>query len=193
MNAKKTNDKESQPILTRIFSQNKRLLITIISVILIVVISCIIIFSSGLILTKKQAQSIMDDTVDQTINLIEDVNSFRAPLKKHLSIDVLGVKLSSEGYYANCLITSVDYSEVLIEYFSTLSADEVASVSEIIARLESVLEKAPVVKKEFTVKFSRDDDGYSPIFTEEIVNFCNGNTHAVQEYLIEFLDQENTK
>ena len=109
-------------------------------------------------------------------------------LSENLSITVLSLERSGSKYKAECLITSVDCADVLIDYLSNISMDEFALGNDIIMRLEAVVETAPIVEKEFVVKFEKTNDGYSPIFTEEIVNYCSGNTQEVKEYLTQLME-----
>lgn len=168
---------------------NKTLRLIIIAVCGSLLISLIFnLFSPmGLILTKNKAQRIMDDAVAQTVELMEDENLFKDTLSENLSITVLSIKLSKDGYRGSCLVKSVYYEQALLDYFSEVSSDEVASVNDIITRLETIIEKAPTTEKVFEVDFIRTDEGYTPAFTEEMVDFCSGSTRTVQENLIKFI------
>ncbi len=161
--------------------------------VLLTVIICVIIFNSESILTKKKAQSIMDDTVDQTLDLIDEENLLHDLLSENLSTTVLSVERSDKSYQVNCLITSVDCADVLIDYLSSVPIDEFASGNEMLRRLEAVVENAPTVEKEFVIEFVKTDYGYAPIFTEEIVSYCSGNMQEAEEYLMQLIETEKTK
>lgn len=191
---KKQNSAKLSPNDRKEFTWRKWLIVTGGCGVLLIVIVCVIIFNSfnsESILTKKKAQSIMDDAVNQTLDLMEDENLLYNSLSKNLSITVVSIDRSREGYQGNCIITSIDCAGVLIEYLSNIPADEIALGSEILVRLGSVIEAAPIIQKEFTIEFVKTDDGYSPIFTEEIVDYCSGNIQAVKVYLTQLIEQED--
>ena len=173
------------------FRINKKHLIAAVCALLILTTTGIVILSSNLILTKRKAQKILNSTVSDTIDLMDESNFLYQPLSKNLSIKLTSLDRSGNGYRGKCVITSVDCSEVLIDYLSDISDNDMASSDEILAKLKSVAKKAPVKKKTFNVEFEKTSDGYSPVFTEDMVNFCNGNMQEVQEYLIERFEKEN--
>lgn len=153
-------------------------------------IALILLLNSGSQLSMPEAQRLVDNAVDMTMETMEESNLLKDILSEKLSIVVLDLERDHDCYQCVCEVTSVDCADVLIEYLSQISSDEVASGNEVIERLKHVVSASPVVKKTFTITFEKVEDGYTPVFTEEMVNFCSGNMYPVQQYLIERLGKE---
>ena len=187
---KQRNGQISIDKIKQIIHSNRLMIAVIGGALLLSAIFCVAMIPSKSILTKKEAQSILDDAVNQTLDLMEDENIFYDLLSENLSVTVLSIDRSGDAYEANCAITSVDCADILIDYLSNIPADELALGNDIIMRLEAAIKTAPIVQKEFVVMFEKTDDGYSPVFTEEIVNYCSGNMQKLKAYLIQFMEKE---
>lgn len=153
--------------------------LSIIGVIVVIAVALTIVFTSRRkdMLTKQEAQEKINISLSEVYQEAAPDNFIVDALEKTVEIQVDSVKQTKDGAYANCTVTSLDLATPILEYTQNLDQDSIDSYVEIAAELIEVISDVYEMEEDYQIEFIRVNGEYTPVFTEELIEFCSGNIH----------------
>ena len=128
-------------------------------------------------LTIEEAQEKIDITLREVYQEPAPDNFITDALEKTVIIRVDSVMQTKKGACANCTVTSLDLATPILEYTQNLDQDSIDSYVEIAAELIEVISDVYEMEEDYQIEFIRVNGEYTPVFTEELIEFCSGNIH----------------
>lgn len=168
------------------------ILLSIIGAILLIAVGLtigIIIYRNNM-LTIEEAQEKIDITLREVYQEAAPDNFIVDALEKTVEIQVDSVKQTKDGAYANCTVTSLDLATPILEYTQNLDQDSIDSYVEIAAELIEVISDVNEMEEDYQIEFIRVNGEYTPVFTEELIEFCSGNIHDLLPELYAALQED---
>lgn len=136
-------------------------------------------------LTIAAAQEQMDDALESVFAEVDTDIFLVQMLEETVTIKVKSLMPSKDGWYADCIVTSLDLATSIFEYIWSLDATQTDSYANAVADFQNQLANVKVIQQEYRVEFRYIDNAYQAILPEEMVAFCSGNLQDLLPYLME--------
>lgn len=137
-------------------------------------------------LSKKSAQTSIDEVIENVFEGIDSENPFSEAIKENTTIKIRSVRLGWFKYNCICTVTAPDLAGCLEKCIEDAQneGNPTAKYLEITEKLKAQSKKADVLEQEFTITFEKNGSKLEPILTEKLLAFLGGN---MQDVLIDNL------
>lgn len=164
----------------------KRILLFATGLLILLICLAMVIFTNmAPILTVADAQEQLDASLESVFAEADPDNFLVQMLNKTVTIKVKSVTPSKDGWYADCIVTSLDLATPIFEYIWSLDANQVDTYTNAVNEFQNQLVDVEEIQQEFRVEFQHIDGAYQIVLSEEMVDFCSGNLLDVLPYLLE--------
>lgn len=164
-------------------------------VILIITLVCILVFLITLIVLREKptfdkqiAQNQLNAVLDNFHKESSDNNYITKALHNNVAIHVDSVYAENNDYIAICTVTAPDIATSIEDFINTLNSSQEILYTNIEKNLENHIQTASIIKKTFNVRFTKSNEEWQPILSDEMINFCSGNIYDILPLIYSILE-----
>ena len=144
--------------------------------------------STSVGMTLEEAEVLMNNTLQSVFQDASQDNYIAKKLKEKVHITALSIEFTGDVYLLDCAVVSLNVAATLEEFFISLESGE-EEYSVVVAELENVLATADEVTESFQVQIIKVNDEYVVKFSQEMIDFCNGNVQQLLPWIYEILQR----